>query len=305
MPFIGIATRFNQSEYGNRTTLLPQIKQYMIDHGLNVIRIGASNPTVLPGTSDTFPWNNGFAVDWFLQNTDFTVVVDRNHTINITSTAQIDLDALDASLLAVANDPRWTTKKNQMILEAINEYGGNDFYPTMQGILDRARDNGITHRLVFNRMGFSASQPTTDYGYGWQELIDRLNLSSQGGHYYQGHPGSAGTNLGVPYASDIGTRCFNGMSKGFGIVNQPMFATENGADWEEVFSQAEVDQLGIFLQKCVDVDFSAVVWMNHGLNNRTQYDNFGLVYPVVQSETNYAFSHWQDGDANPIKTVNI
>lgn len=312
MTYIGLATRFDSSEHN--TTLYQQIKQYMTDHNLNVIRIGSSAPDVLLGTSDTFPWNNGDAIDWFLRNTPHTVVIDRHHTINAGVSVTVDWAALNANLRAIADRWTYTEFGNRATVEALNEYGAADFYARMQTVLTTFRNASpnYKHPLIFNRMGYSASNPEPDasWGYTWKTLIDTLNSTYQNGHYYMGHPGDPGTNIGVLYASDIGTRCFNAVNRGHSIINQPMFGTENGADWEEVFSKAEVDQLNIYLQKCALFGYSNVVWFNHGLKNKAQYDSLGLVFPSVApppppAKVKLIFNRWQDGDTNPVKTITV
>lgn len=276
---IGLATRFSSSEH--TTTMYQNIKNKMVQYSLNVIRIGSSD--MFNPNNPTFPWNNGDAVDWFLTNTNFYVVIDRHHTINVLSLTSSQITTIENDMVADAQ--RWASYSNRVIIEAVNEYGGNDFYSVMQPILTHFRSHDLTNWLVFDRMGYSASNPAGDasWGYTWQTLYDPLSKTYQGGHYYMGHPGSAGSNVGVPYASDIGTRCYNGMVRGNSIVQQPMFGTENGGDWEESNSQVEVAQLTIYFQKCSESGFSNVLWMNHGLSNMAAYESLGLTFPTGSS----------------------
>lgn len=274
MPPIGLATRFYRTlTSAQRIQQCQDIKAKIDQLGGNAVRIG-SNATGFGGTD--YPYNDD-VIQWFLDNSTFTVVIDRHHTIGITSLNSTQLATIDTNLVTLANT--YSAYGDRVILEPVNEYGGTDFYSVMQGILNRARGNGITNWLVFNRMGFSDSNPAYTQ-YPWQHLNDTLNRTIQGGHRYM-------NNATPANAVSFGQQCAQAMITGKTNTGQPIVCTENGADWHEPstgsFTQAKVTALNTFMQSCADADIGAFAWMLDDLADMPYYESFNppLTFPTI------------------------
>ena len=281
MTYIGLATRFTNSTH--TIANYQAVKNKMLQYGLNVIRLGSGDE--LFGSSYT--WHNGDAVQWFLDNTDVAVIVDRHHTINNTFMTQAQWNTIDANLDAMA--VRWVAYGDRVLLEPVNEYAGTDFQSQMQRIINTFRGNGRTTWLIFNTF-----PPWTR-----AILTDSLRKTYAGDHYYM--------NLATA-TNDYGLTCFNRMVDGHGITGLPMFGSEEGADYNETpaFTKEKVDALSRYLQLCADAGYSNVVWMLSELKNMPTYESLGIVFPTVPStQKKYVFKQWQDGDTNPTKTVII
>ena len=254
MAFIGLATRFT-----NATHTIQQyqaVKDKILEYGLNIIRLGSGDELF----SSSYTWHNGDAVQWFLDNTDCVVVVDRDHTIQLTSLSSSQQNIIDAHLEEMTI--RWRGYGDRLWLEPVNEYGGSDFYTQMQRFLDVFRSKGYMNWLVFNKQ----SQP-----WSTCNLNDALNKIYIGYHYY--------------FNSWSYENAVNDLNNG-AALGKPIFGSEEGASWKETsdFTSENVGRLNRYLQYCADAGYSNVVWMNHELNNMTRYEELGLVFPKVEPQ---------------------
>jgi len=262
MTFLGLATRFT-----NTTHTVAQyiaVKNKMIAHGCNTIRLGSGDE--LWGSSYT--WHNGDAVQWFLDNTAYTVVIDRHHTIGLTSLTTTQWNHIKTHLNEMA--VTYTAYGDRVILEPLNEYAGTDFITRMQSIIDnfRGAPNNHTNWLLFNGFGASSAQPTNWNNYLFDDPLHKTDVAN---HYYMNNFGNNGT------------LAYNDLNSGHTTTSLPMIGSEEGAHVSEKasFTNANVAALSTYLQLCATDGFGNLVWMNHELDNMAEYETHGLVWPTL------------------------
>lgn len=135
------------SGYPTSKAQIDNIIATMKANGLNTYRMSA-NPAWSGGPH---PYNKEL-VQYFLDNSDYTLIIDRNHLYPPT----------EASATSARNN--WNTVRNsifeilkaypnnqRVIVELINEYVSNDFYPRMQALVDEIRQAGYTNPLLVNK----------------------------------------------------------------------------------------------------------------------------------------------------------
>lgn len=268
MGLMGLSTRFSSAQHN--VAMYQSVKDMMVKYHLNAIRIGSSDMF-----NNNYPYNNGQAIEWFLDNTDATVIIDRHHTIGTMTLNTAQLTTINENLAEMGDTYAYYGDRAQF--EAYNEYGGLDFYVKMQSILDKFRALGFKQWMIFNRMGLSESKPDTlDYWAsigGWKKINDPMN-KTKGGHHFYGNRAIA--------TNDYGKMCFDALMKGFTITGQPMCCTEIGADYNEInaFTAIKVVAVNRLLKLSSDVNWDSFVWMREGLANLPTYERLGLVFPI-------------------------
>lgn len=245
--FIGL------SGYPTSTGQLDNIISTMKANGLNTYRMSA-NPAWSGGPH---PYHENF-VQYFLDHSDFTIIVDRNHLYPPT----------EASATSARNN--WATVRNsvfevlkaypnnqRVIVELINEYISNDFYSRMQSLVTEIRQVGYTNPLLVNK-----------WNQAWTAINDPLDNTFQGYHYYFNSWSPSGAISQMQTAQ----------SKGIKLIN-----TEVGADYNEYnsYTSSTVNELNQFLSQCASMGIGNTVWMNENLNNMPRYQQLGLDFPTV------------------------
>ena len=316
MTNMGLATRF-ASQWGQHTVQSYQSVLNLIHQcNLNTLRIGSGDMFGSP--SD---WLNGQAVQWFLDaDPNLTVIVDRHHSIgqqNELNWSLIDSDMIEDAL-------RWEIYGRRLGLEAVNEWAPQTttadgtpeerFRKRMQHFIDLLRNyrdadhpDGLDTWLIFNDTG----EPNKSNSR-FQLNDSSFNGTSIGDHYYPYHSGSLWAT---------GQTCYNRV---MAIHNDsgglPILNTEEGADSYELqyFKQASVDEISSFFAKCAVSEFGCLLWQNQviedwtGKSGYNGYSYYNFQFPAVippppppPVKGKYIFSHWQDGDTNPVKTITV
>jgi hypothetical protein len=147
------------------------------------------------------------------------------------------------------------------MVELVNEYVSDDFYPRMQSLVDEIRNAGYTNPIVVNKW----NQP-------WTIINDPLDNVYQGYHYYFNTWSPSGALSHITIA----------LSRGIKLIN-----TEVGADYREhnYFTEDTVDELNAFMAECASLGVGNAVWMNENLNNWPSYQELYLDFPTGSSET--------------------
>jgi hypothetical protein len=247
-PFLGV------SSYPTSTTQIQNVINMMDANGLNIYRMSFSPEWY---TSKTRPYNSSY-VQYFLDHSNYMIVVDRNHlyppTESSASAARSNWSTVESSIFQVLqtwpNNPR-------IAVELINEYTSSDFYTRMQQLVNDIRAAGFTNPIVVNKR----AQP-------WAVLNDPLNNTYQGYHFYFDFWSVSGAISQMKIALHMGIKILN---------------TEAGADSREssYFTVDTVNELNSFLNQSRSLGVASCVWMNDNLNNWPTYQTLGLIFPRV------------------------
>lgn len=245
------------SGYPTSTSQIDSIINTMEANGANTYRMSA-NPAWSGGPH---PYHEEF-IQYFLDHSDFTIIVDRNHLYPPTEASATSArnnwntvrNSLFEVLEAYPNNPR-------VVVELINEYISNDFYSRMQSIVTEIREAGYTNALLVNKW----NQP-------WTVINDPLDNTYQGYHFYFNSWSPSGANSQMQTAQ----------SKGIKLIN-----TEVGADFNEhnSFTTSTVNELNQFLSQCASMGIGNTIWMNENLDNMPRYQQLGLDFPTVTAPT--------------------
>jgi cell division septation protein DedD len=244
------------SGYPTSTSQVSDIIHVMDTNGLNIYRM-SFNPEWMRGPH---PYHAEY-VQYFLDHSSYTIIVDRNHIYPPTEegaqTARDNWNTARNSVLQVLQT--WPNNPRVMV-ELVNEYVSSDFYSRMQSLVNEIRNVGYTNPIVVNKW----NQP-------WTVINDPLNNVYQGYHFYFNTWSPSGA------MSQINTA----LSRGIKIIN-----TEVGADYNEYnsFTTATVDELNTFLTQCASLGVGNTVWMNENLNNLPRYQSLGLNFPPVSTQ---------------------
>ena len=226
-------------------------------NGLNTFRM-SFNPT---WSSGPHPYHKEY-IQYFLDHSDYTIIVDRNHLYPPT----------EASATTARNN--WATVRNsvfevlqafpndqRVIVELINEYISSDFYSRMQSLVNEVRAAGYTNPILFDK-----------WNQAWTLVNDPLGNTYQGYHYYFNSWSTSGAISQMQTAQ----------SKGIKLIN-----TEVGADYNEYssYTTSTVSELSQFLSQCASMGIGNTVWMNENLNNMPRYQQLGLDFPTVTAPT--------------------
>ncbi len=243
------------SGYPTSTGQIDSIINTMKANGLNTYRMSA-NPA---WSSGPHPYHEDF-VQYFLDHSTFTIIVDRNHLYPPT----------EASATSARNN--WNTARNsifevleaypnnqRVVVELINEYISSDFYSRMQSLVTEIRAAGYTNPLLCDK-----------WNQAWTAINDPLDNTYQGYHFYFNSWSPSGAISQMQTAQ----------SKGIKLIN-----TEIGADYNEYksFTTSTVGELNTFLSQCASMGVGNTVWMNENLNNMPRYQSLGLDFPTVTS----------------------
>lgn len=241
------------SGYPTSTGQIDSIISTMKANGLNTYRMSA-NPV---WATSSHPYHKEY-VQYFLDHSDFTIIVDRNHLYPPTeasaTTARNNWDAARNSvfevLQAYPNNPR-------VIVELINEYVSSDFYTRMQSLVTEIRSAGYTNGILFDK-----------WNQAWTTVNDPLDNTYQGYHFYFNSWSVSGAISQMQTAQ----------SKGIKLIN-----TEVGADYNEysAFTTSTVSELNQFLSQSAAMGVGSTVWMNENLNNMPKYQQLGLDFPTI------------------------
>lgn len=240
------------SGYPTSTREIDKIIQIMDENNLNLYRM-SFNPEWFSGKPHPYRID---LIQYFLDNCNYTLIVDRNHlyppTEESAQTAQDNWDIVEDSIFEILqqwpNNPR-------IIVELINEYIFTDFYPKMQELTTKIRNSNYTNPILFNKW----NQP-------WTKIFDPLNLTYQGYHFYFNSWSVAGAISQIEIAQ----------SKNIQLIN-----TEIGADYREhnYFTNATVQEVSTFLALCEELNVGNTIWMNENLDNWPSYQETNLNLP--------------------------
>lgn len=245
-------TYIGLSGYPTSTSQIDAIIQVMDENNLNIFRM-SFNPEWF--SSKPHPYRANY-IQYFLDNSDYTIIVDRNHlyppTEESAQEARNNWETVENSLFEVLGT--WPNN-NRVAVELINEYVLTDFYPRMQNLVDSIREAGYTNPIVVNKW----NQP-------WTVINDPLDNTYQGYHFYFNSWSVSGAI----------SQMNNALSRGIKIIN-----TEIGADFNEFrsFTTETVEELNEFIVWCSDQGIGNTVWMNENLNNWQRYQELGLSFP--------------------------
>ena len=246
------------SGYSTGTSQVQNIIDVMNEESLNTYRI-SFNPEWF--NRKPHPYNSDY-VQYFLDHSSYTIIVDRNHLYPSTEAsakeARNHWNAVKKSVFQVLET--WPNNQRVMV-ELVNEYVSDDFYPRMQSLVDEIRDAGYTNPVVVNKW----NQP-------WTVINDPIDNTYQGYHYYFNTWSPAGAIQQIRIA----------LSRGIKLIN-----TEVGADYREhnYFTEDAVDELNAFMAECASLGVGNAVWMNENLNNWPSYQELYLDFPTGSSET--------------------
>ena len=195
-------------------------------------------------------------IQYFLDNCNHTLIVDRNHlyppTQDSAQQAQNNWETVEESIFEILE--RWPNNQ-RVIVELINEYVLDDFYPKMQQLTTNIRNSGYTNPILFNKW----NQP-------WTKTNDPIDNTYQGYHFYFNSWSVSGAMQQITIAQ----------SKQIKLIN-----TEIGADYREhsYFTEATVQELNNFLAECAEKNVGNTIWMNENLDNWPTYQENGLNLP--------------------------
>lgn len=263
------------SGYPTSTGQIDSIISTMKANGLNTFRMSA-NPT---WSSGSHPYHKEF-VQYFLDHSDFTIIVDRNHLYPPTEASATSArnnwaaarNSVFEVLQAYPNNPR-------VIVELVNEYISSDFYTRMQGLVTEIRSAGYTNGILFDK-----------WNQAWTKVNDPLDNTYQGYHFYFNSWSPSGAISQMQTAQ----------SKGIKLIN-----TEVGADYNEysAFTTSTVSELNQFLSQSAAMGVGNTVWMNENLNNMPKYQQLGLDFPTVTPPTQTSTSPAPTSTATPRPTI--
>ena len=240
------------SGYPTSTSQIDNIIQVMNATGSNIYRM-SFNPEWF--SSKPHPYNPSY-IQYFLDHSNSTIIVDRNHlyppTETSASTARRNWTTVRNSVFEVL--AAWPNN-TRVAVELINEYVSRDFYTRMQSLVNEIRAAGYTNPIVANKL----SQP-------WAVINDPLNNTYQGYHFYFNTWSVSGAISSVKTA----------LSKGIKLIN-----TEVGADYHEYrrFTSSTVNKLKTFMAQCATLGVGNTVWINENLDNWPRYQSLGLTFP--------------------------
>jgi hypothetical protein len=243
------------SGYPTSTGQLDSIISAMQANGLNTYRMSA-NPQWSVGSH---PYNKAY-VQYMLDHTSYTIIVDRNHlyppTEDSATTARNNWNTVRNSVFEVLQA---FPNNQRVVVELINEYISSDFYTRMQGLVTEIRAAGYTNPILFDK-----------WNQAWTPINDSLDNTYQGYHFYFNSWSVSGAISQMQTAQ----------SKGIKLIN-----TEIGADYNEhsAFTTSTVSELNQFLSQCASMGIGNTVWMNQNLDNMPTYQSLGLDFPTVSS----------------------
>ena len=239
------------SGYPTSTSQINAILQVMEDNGLNIFRM-SFNPEWMRGPH---PYHQEY-VQYFLDHSSYTIIVDRNHIYPPTEEgAQTARDNWNTARNSVFQVLETWPNNPRVMVELVNEYVSTDFYSRMQSLVNEIRDAGYTNPVVVDKW----NQP-------WTVISDPLDNVYQGYHFYFN---SWSVNGAI---QQINTA----LSKGINLIN-----TEVGASYNEGkdFTTETVKELFNFLQQCTELGVGNTVWMNENIGNWPYYENFDFEFP--------------------------
>jgi hypothetical protein len=240
------------SGYPTSTSQINSILQVMEDNCLNIYRM-SFNPEWMRGPH---PYHQEY-VQYFLDHSSYTIIVDRNHIYPPTEEgAQTARDNWNTARNSVFQVLETWPNNPRVAVELVNEYVSSDFYSRMQSLVDEIRDAGYTNPIVVDKW----NQP-------WTVIRDPLDNVYQGYHFYFNSWSVNGAILQINTA----------LSKGINLIN-----TEVGASYNEGkdFTTETVKELFNFLQQCTELGVGNTVWMNENLGNWPYYENFDFEFPI-------------------------
>jgi len=212
--------------------------------------------------SQVHPYN-ATAIQYVLDNTNATLVIDRNHLYPAGSASDADAVAHWTSgvvggvyqvLADFGENPR-------VMAELINEYTATDFNTRMQALITEIRGDGYITALVANSM----------WPYTWVAFTDPENNTYGGFHHY-----ANGRSLSMAISRMEDARAA-GITK---IMN-----TETGAhDLEYAhYTQSYVDQIEAFYNWSYSLaaPIFNCVWMRENIENWATYVSYDLDLPVM------------------------
>jgi hypothetical protein len=216
-------------------------------------------PSWLVSEGEVKGYNEGY-IDYLLENTDFSVIVDGNHLYPASEKSARDAVIHWADVRARVFQTLQSYPNNSRVaVELINEYVRFDFYPRMQSLVTEIRSAGYTNPLILNK-----------WDQAWTKIDDELNNTYQGKHFYFNSWEPAGAIANLQIALKLGIKLIN---------------TEVGASSDEykLFNQANVDELKSFIAQtqALSVDNFTVtnlIWMNNDSDNWQGYRQYGLAF---------------------------
>lgn len=240
------------SGYPTSKNEIDKIIQIMNENQLNLYRM-SFNPEWFTGK--IHPYRTDL-IQYFLDNCNYTLIIDRNHLYPPTEEsailAQENWEIVENSIFEILE--RWPNN-SRVIVELINEYIFDDFYPKMQNLTTKIRNLGFSNPILFNKW----NQP-------WTKIIDPINQTYQGYHFYFNSWSLQGAMTQIKIAQ----------SNGIQLIN-----TEIGADFREndYFNPETVQELNDFILQCKELNVGNTIWMNENLNNWPSYQQYGLQLP--------------------------
>jgi len=226
-------------------------------YGFNCYRIACT----ASWTTGTRPYNPAF-IQYFLDHSDLTIIVDRNHRLGSSDPSPIS-DAhwaqAEKDLLEVCS--RW---KN-VYVEFMNEDVDPDLFPRCQHALNTIRNAGYTNGVVMHKHWQAPYKPGQTDPHIIVKLNDPLNKTYQGIHHYFNETKD-------PYFETT-------YYKNLGVTN--LLDTEVGANYNEssAFTTANVKLLSDYLAWKKAQKGGACIWLNKDIGNLPKYEELGLIIP--------------------------
>lgn len=246
---------------------------------LNAHRI-SFNPVWVTGGSRPY---NPAIVDYLLDNSDLTIIVDRNHH---TSQDTVDWAQAESSLMECLN--RWGNNP-RIILEIINEFvhDGQNVWDRCEPIIQRIKAAGYSNKLLINKHTLADD---------WRSI----EADFYGHHAYF-------SNLDDP-DQDYNTlwQAKAQMNNAIAVNCLPLVNTETGAHHQEAnhFTAENVAILNEYLDWCKTLSIGNMLWMNRDLNNLAKYEALGLEFIGGGEEMSFEYMN-EDSETQIYKVMKM
>lgn len=286
MAFVGL------SAYTSGISGLQSVINYMNANGLNIHRLGFT-PSWYPST--THAVYSKSLIQYFLDRSpSSSIIVDRNHLIGRSEIPDKNVDFKNNRATAIndciqicndfPNNPR-------VIVELVNEYSiQSEYLSVIQPMVDQIRAAGYRNPLLVNKYE----------NYAWSCLAFTDNNFVIGTHAYINIPRVDELNL---LEQEMRDGLAFALPRGFKFINTEIGSANSSSE----FSQANVDIINAFMAWSATQDVGNCVWTYTDVTSgyMNSYNAYGgLKFPPVGGTT-YIFAHWQDGDTNPAKVINV
>lgn len=209
------------------------------------------------------PYNTDY-IDYFLANTNATLIVDRNHLYPPGQTSSNLFDAnYNTAIANILTTLSQYPNNTRVMVELVNECTDATIWKARcQQMVTAIRNAHYNNSIVANKWTQSWAVAVLD---------DPLDNIYYGMHFYFNSWSVSGAIAQMEYARSLNLRIIN---------------TEVGANYNEEgsYTQEEVNELQEFLTQCSNLGIGNCVWLKYDTGNWDTYLFFGLEMPTFESE---------------------